>query len=217
MAKRPSPREPSFTPASTHMDSDDDGITDDVQKPSKRLKTGDDSAAASPSVPAIHGPDDEADNDADEAGMGRNSKQGRTAIKTETETGQEAEVDADATQLHETSAPLGDTMADLSEDTDGEVPHARGAGALHGDDDGSLERQVTVCAWDGCKVSDLQTMDLLVAHLHAEHIEGRQRRYTCEWIGCPRKGKSHASAYALKAHLRSHTREKPYVCYLPGR
>ncbi|ERT03065.1 c2h2 finger domain containing protein [Sporothrix schenckii 1099-18] len=127
-----------------------------------------------------------------------------------------------------------DTMSDVSEDTDGDVPppkkiaqpstHTSSSfglrrGAVDEDPAAGLnamnEPQVTVCAWDGCETGDLGNMDKLVEHLHAEHVEGKQRRYTCEWIGCPRKGKSHASAYALKAHLRSHTREKPHVCLLP--
>ncbi|KAL1902873.1 hypothetical protein Sste5346_000784 [Sporothrix stenoceras] len=128
-----------------------------------------------------------------------------------------------------------DAMSDVSEDTDGDVPPPKKAsqssaaatsiglrrGGAAADEDPTTglnavnEPQVTICAWDGCETGDLGTMDKLVEHLHAEHVEGKQRRYTCEWIGCPRKGKSHASAYALKAHLRSHTREKPHVCLLP--
>ncbi|CAK7223526.1 hypothetical protein SCUCBS95973_005209 [Sporothrix curviconia] len=113
-----------------------------------------------------------------------------------------------------------ETMSTISEDTDGEVPPPKKTAQAGEDDPTSIlnainEPQVTVCAWDGCEAGDIGTMDKLVEHLHAEHVEGKQRRYTCEWIGCPRKGKSHASAYALKAHLRSHTREKPHVCLLP--
>jgi hypothetical protein len=59
-------------------------------------------------------------------------------------------------------------------------------------------------------------MDRLVEHIHNDHIESRQKKYTCEWVGCPRKSMPHASGYALKAHMRSHTREKPFYCYLPG-
>ncbi|CAK7202751.1 hypothetical protein SEUCBS139899_005478 [Sporothrix eucalyptigena] len=114
-----------------------------------------------------------------------------------------------------------ETMSTISEDTDGDVPPPKKTTQAGGDEDPTAglnavnEPQVTICAWDGCEAGDLGTMDKLVEHLHAEHVEGKQRRYTCEWIGCPRKGKSHASAYALKAHLRSHTREKPHVCLLP--
>lgn len=114
-----------------------------------------------------------------------------------------------------------DALSDISEDTDGDVPapkpHAPNSTYHHllEEEINNNEPQVTVCAWDGCETGDLSTMDKLVEHLHAEHVEGKQRRYTCEWFGCPRKGKSHASAYALKAHLRSHTREKPHVCLLP--
>ncbi|EEP78580.1 predicted protein [Uncinocarpus reesii 1704] len=32
---------------------------------------------------------------------------------------------------------------------------------------------------------------------------------------CPRKGQTHASGYALRAHMRSHTKEKPFYCSLP--
>ena len=116
-----------------------------------------------------------------------------------------------------------DAMSDISEDTDGDVPMPKRHSPtstyhyLSEDDINNNEPQVTICAWDGCDTGDLGTMDKLVEHLHAEHVEGKQRRYTCEWVGCPRKGKSHASAYALKAHLRSHTREKPHVCLLPGK
>jgi uncharacterized Zn-finger protein len=59
-------------------------------------------------------------------------------------------------------------------------------------------------------------MDLLVKHLHQEHIHARQKKYSCEWIDCTRKGIAHASGYALRAHMRSHTREKPFYCTLPG-
>ncbi|KAF4632545.1 hypothetical protein G7Y89_g5574 [Cudoniella acicularis] len=101
---------------------------------------------------------------------------------------------------------------DESSDTDGEVPSS--PSNLRPEDDDSHE-QVTICAWDGCDAGDMGDMDKLVDHIHNEHIETRQKKYTCEWMDCSRKSMPHASGYALKAHMRSHTREKPFYCALP--
>ncbi|KAF8865468.1 hypothetical protein BDZ45DRAFT_580266 [Acephala macrosclerotiorum] len=99
----------------------------------------------------------------------------------------------------------------ISSDSSGEVPASPGN---RPDEDDSHE-QVTVCTWTGCDEGDLGNMDRLVEHIHNEHIETRGKKYTCEWSDCGRKGLPHASAYALKAHMRSHTREKPFYCSLP--
>ncbi|KAI1400313.1 hypothetical protein F4819DRAFT_461935 [Hypoxylon fuscum] len=105
-----------------------------------------------------------------------------------------------------------DLDGDISSDTSGDIPNSPINAKL---DEDEFQEQVTVCAWDGCRVGDLGNMDKLVEHIHNDHIENRQKKYTCEWIGCPRKSLPHASGYALKAHMRSHTREKPFYCYLP--
>lgn len=106
-----------------------------------------------------------------------------------------------------------DGMSDVSEDTDGDVPSSP-TNARYEEED--FQEQVSSCAWDGCEAGDMGNMDNLVEHIHNEHIESRQKKYTCEWVGCSRKSMAHASGYALKAHMRSHTREKPFYCYLPG-
>ncbi|KAK4128683.1 hypothetical protein N657DRAFT_676437 [Parathielavia appendiculata] len=103
-------------------------------------------------------------------------------------------------------------MSDVSSDTDGDVPSSP-VNARQDEDD--FQEQITVCAWEGCRSGDLGNMDRLVEHIHNDHIESRQKKYTCEWVGCSRKSMPHASGYALKAHMRSHTREKPFYCYLP--
>ncbi|KAK3937186.1 hypothetical protein QBC46DRAFT_356874 [Diplogelasinospora grovesii] len=103
-------------------------------------------------------------------------------------------------------------MSDVSEDTDGDIPSSP---INTRPDEDDYQEQVTGCAWEGCKAGDMRNMDKLVEHIHNDHIEGRQKKYTCEWIGCSRKSLPHASGYALKAHMRSHTREKPFYCYLP--
>lgn len=110
---------------------------------------------------------------------------------------------------------------DISSDTDGSVPGSPHLGATGGGDDEDFggyghREQISVCKWDGCEAGDLGNMDLLVLHLHDEHIHARQKKYSCEWGDCTRKGIPHASGYALRAHMRSHTREKPFYCSLPG-
>ncbi|CAI4216348.1 unnamed protein product [Parascedosporium putredinis] len=117
-----------------------------------------------------------------------------------------------APDLEVEAAPELDGMSDVSEDTDGDVPSSP-TNARYEEED--FQEQVSACAWDGCDAGDLDNMDNLVEHIHNEHIESRQKKYTCEWVGCSRKSMAHASGYALKAHMRSHTREKPFYCYLP--
>lgn len=109
---------------------------------------------------------------------------------------------------------------EVSEDTEGSVPgsptHPVGLGVQDRDEETLAGDQVTVCKWDGCPAGDMGNMDKLVEHLHDAHILARQKKYSCEWMDCTRKGIPHASGYALRAHMRSHTREKPFYCSLPG-
>ena len=104
---------------------------------------------------------------------------------------------------------------DISSDTSGDVPGSPATLAAMPDED-AMSEQVTACRWDGCPVGDLGNMDALVHHIHDDHIGSRQKKYACEWDDCVRKGMPHASGYALRAHMRSHTREKPFYCALPG-
>lgn len=107
-----------------------------------------------------------------------------------------------------------DALSSISSDTSGDVPQSPSIARAF--DEEEVHEQVTVCAWEGCKAGDLGNMDRLVEHIHNDHIEGRQKKYTCEWEDCSRKSMPHASGYALRAHVRSHTREKPFYCALPG-
>ncbi|KAL8867394.1 MAG: hypothetical protein Q9174_005695 [Haloplaca sp. 1 TL-2023] len=103
-----------------------------------------------------------------------------------------------------------DSDTDISTDTSGSIP----ASELGSIDQDHYE-QVTVCRWENCGAGDLGNMDELVKHIHDDHIGQRQKKYICLWVGCTRFGSEHASGYALKAHTRSHTKEKPFICYLP--
>lgn len=105
---------------------------------------------------------------------------------------------------------------DISSDSSGDIPGSPTSMLQTLDEDPLGHDQVTVCRWDGCDAGDLVDMDSLVRHIHDDHIGIRQKKYSCEWEDCNRKGMPHASGYALRAHMRSHTREKPFYCALPG-
>lgn len=121
--------------------------------------------------------------------------------------------------IHDEVMP-GSPTSTISSDTSGDVPNTPttglGSSIILEEDFGPGNEQVTVCKWDGCDAGDLGNMDDLVKHIHDDHIMPRQKKYSCEWSDCSRKGMSHASGYALRAHMRSHTREKPFYCALPG-
>lgn len=116
------------------------------------------------------------------------------------------------------SSPIQDDE-DVSSDSSGEVPYS--AWALQAasllDEDALGNEQVQVCAWDGCPAGDLGNQDELVRHVHDEHVgQARKAKYSCEWAECRAKGKTQMNSYALRAHMRSHTKEKPFYCELPG-
>jgi hypothetical protein len=138
----------------------------------------------------------------------RPTKRQRVGARSTTSSAVVPEVDAEHPE-----APHLDGMSDISSDTSGDIPSSPVNARL---DEEDFQDQVTVCDWDGCPAGDQGNMDKLVEHIHNSHIENRQKKYTCEWRSCNRKGLPHASGYALKAHMRSHTREKPFYCYLPG-
>jgi len=104
-----------------------------------------------------------------------------------------------------------DALSEISEDSFGSAP-----GSPTHDEYALRADQVTSCQWDGCPIGELGDADSLILHVQTEHISPKRAKYTCEWGDCARKGINHPSGYALKAHMRSHTKEKPFFCALPG-
>ncbi|KAF5369531.1 hypothetical protein D9758_002795 [Tetrapyrgos nigripes] len=70
------------------------------------------------------------------------------------------------------------------------------------------------CLWEDCGIV-FTHLPSLIEHIHKEHIGVHKSTYTCEWVGCHRRGMSQTSRFALLSHLRSHTGEKPFICSLP--
>lgn len=100
----------------------------------------------------------------------------------------------------------------LSEDTEGSAP-----GSPTHDEYAVKADQITACQWQPCDAGDLGNSDDLVKHVQEAHVNPKRAKYTCNWGDCARKGSVHPSGYALRAHMRSHTKEKPYFCALPGK
>ncbi|RMD42238.1 hypothetical protein DV735_g2886, partial [Chaetothyriales sp. CBS 134920] len=137
-----------------------------------------------------------------------------------------------ATPLSEvTGPPPRSPTGSISSDTSGSVPNspsfahlgtthplfvAHAAASANPENPDSADyMQVTRCLWEDCGQPEQGNMDNLVQHIKSVHVVPRQKKYFCQWQGCTRKGQPHTSAYALNAHMRSHTKEKPFFCTLP--
>lgn len=112
--------------------------------------------------------------------------------------------------------PDADDLISVSEDSFGSAPGSPTHDEYAVRDEAQME-----CLWRDCDYGRAQNNDDLVQHVQTTHCATggpKRSKYICEWGECQnKKANVHPSNYALKAHCRSHTKEKPYYCALPGR
>lgn len=109
---------------------------------------------------------------------------------------------------------LDDDNISLSSDGFSDAP-----GSPSHDEFAMREEAQVACQWRGCAWGPAEHNDELVDHVQTIHCATggpKKAKYVCEWGDCQNKSSNHPSGYALKAHMRSHTKEKPYYCSLPG-
>ncbi|PIC21151.1 hypothetical protein B9Z55_026098 [Caenorhabditis nigoni] len=73
--------------------------------------------------------------------------------------------------------------------------------------------EVRVCEWNGCKTQFTDEL-LFHAHVRTHMSESDMTVQHCKWDGCLETTKPF-QFYLLLAHVRKHTREKPYECNFP--
>ncbi|QIX02361.1 hypothetical protein AMS68_007878 [Peltaster fructicola] len=107
-----------------------------------------------------------------------------------------------------------DDILSVSEDSFGSAPGSPTHDEYAVRDEAQME-----CLWKDCDYGRAQNNDDLVSHVQSTHCATggpKRSKYICEWGECQnKKANVHPSNYALKAHCRSHTKEKPYYCALP--
>nr|KAJ3417245.1 hypothetical protein HK105_001063 [Polyrhizophydium stewartii] len=78
------------------------------------------------------------------------------------------------------------------------------------DDDDDDEEDVRKCEWGDCSL-EFDSKQELVAHVN-DHIGSGRASYICEWRGCSRLLRPFTKRHKVQNHVRTHTKERPFVC-----